>query len=1292
MFSSSDTNNLQNCKRFLHSHVNKARDVVQTVLSSVEGSDTSKLLAELEDGIYSQRIALEEIASANDALNSQWSQHVEESKCFSFGGTHAAAIIKSVRPLLRDLNKHIAWMQSIPSALQTLHDSQFSRIFLKFLQKNNPSDKETFLDLYKSLHELDTVISENINPNGNVLLEAHQWCLQQVTRLWNVYISDEEQPLHSLFQNPSPQLLVGVSQLNEMFWKRQKSIPILSSSAWSSMNVDDDLGLETCGDIRPNLFVEFLRNKQTGLSFLVKQIDTKLEIFTQALKQKIPSIAVYQRSKKSSADAADSTSEGAVFHGLLTQIVAAGAVVKRNMKLLANAEESNVHQKFVAKFLSIVEETKTASRKLIQKFVLNFSLESSKHLCAALDPLTWVFKQCPLLSESFLHFLQEKGAGVTYSSADSCHMLLLDVDLSFAIASIPNFESFLKLRQFLCSNFLSKFSVLMPESSREISPDSLVIGSQFNRQYVSRYFRSISCALPEFSSKYSQQCIQTLELSEETMNKDYFDRRMSDFKDHLVCSVHRLSLVLKRYPVRESELKFLKLLRSLPKLSGLCQDKQNAYNRKIDRFASAYFEFNKELVASTDDLKIRIESRDNGLAKPEKVLEKADECFQSLSKLFLKLIKAGNGLRKTPSLSEFCAEFVNFSMSSSPHGVLSALLQLYRSESRLSTALLPNLNAVEPFVSTIMDAGYVPKLGSEWFYPSHTRTLQLSGWSETSDIDLPFLASSFFCEAAPYKCDGPQAAASVTKTLIYVVSETARRFSQDFKKHGLTNLDILSNKLRQSVACIGQNITDFSSANSVLDTVCADIHANSSKEYTAAIISQLCEGKESFKKYVTETHEALKSVNQSLVALQELQFSRCLLAIVKNPSKSYWKSTSGDGSSPIMQLRDTFNLLHAFDVKTSEIFNPDGCMYLDTMLWFSHKIRLLEDLTSTLPQESIDGLNNLPASESPSIQYWMREFAIETLAPGAYDDAQMTVDEQQQTSSRLSEARSSNEAFEILCADKKTSLSDFASDAESCLKDVNEAIEAQFVNYASLKASKSKDIPKSGPMFDEFSAVDELVLAITSNLKKTKSAAENVLDACSKLCSLLQAFEKKVETTVLKTQEQLASIISRWDSKFIDAFKKYCKSVDTASIHNGRFQLSQIFVDWWRLAGRSDVLPVASSLIRILRSFDNDVISFFRPATKPLLNLRRHLITLRCRSEFNASAIDEIVLDVSEILPVDKFIWPMQVSTRPSALVTLDHSQLMDSRFSNVRVASFLQDLRLRMSNIKNALENARVL
>jgi len=79
VFSSSDVSNTQSCRQFLLSHVNKARDVVQMVLSSVEGSDTSKLRAELEDDIYSQRIALEEIASANDDLNALWSQHVNKS-------------------------------------------------------------------------------------------------------------------------------------------------------------------------------------------------------------------------------------------------------------------------------------------------------------------------------------------------------------------------------------------------------------------------------------------------------------------------------------------------------------------------------------------------------------------------------------------------------------------------------------------------------------------------------------------------------------------------------------------------------------------------------------------------------------------------------------------------------------------------------------------------------------------------------------------------------------------------------------------------------------------------------------------------------------------------------------------------------------------------------------------------------------------------------------------------------------------------------------------------------------
>ena len=1304
VFSSSDVSNTQSCRQFLLSHVNKARDVVQMVLSSVEGSDTSKLRAELEDDIYSQHIALEEIASANDALNLKWSEHVGKSTAFSFAGVHAAAVVKSVHPLLQELNKHIAWVQSMPRTLETLHDSQFSRIFLEFLHKNNPSPgsgSDTFLDfflLYRPLHDLDTLISERINPNGEVLLEAHQWCLQQVTRLWKVYLSDDEQPLHSLFQDPSPELLVGVTQPNEMFWKRQRSIPVLSSKAWSSLNANDDVGFEPCGDIRQNFFIEFLRSKQTqhngltGLSSLMKEIDTKVEAFAQALKQKIPSIA---QSKRSSVNAADASSESAIFSDLLSRIIAAAAVVKRSIKHLADAEENNSHLKFVTKFSIILEETKTTTRKLIQAFLTNFSLESSKHISAAFNPLTWIFKQSPLLSESFLQFLQEKGAGVTHSSADSCHMLLLDVDLSFAIAAIPNFELFKNLARSVCDHFLSNFMALMQESFvihqsfPEFTYASLVNSSQFNRQFVPLYFRSISCALPDFPSKYSQLCVQTLDLCEETMNKDYFERQTWEFKEHVSCSVHRLTLVLKRYPARDSELKFLKLLRNLPKLSVLCRDKQNACIKNVERYASAYLEFNKELLVSTDDLKTRIESRDNGLQKPERVLEKADESFQSLSKLFLKLIKAGDGLRKTPSVLEHCAEFVNFSISSSPHGVLSALLQLYRAESRLSMALLPNLNAVDPYVSTIKDAGYVLKLGSEWFYPSHTRTLQLSGWSETSNNDMPFLASPFFSEVAPYKCDGPEVAASVSKSLIFIVAETARRFSQDFKKCGLTNLDILSNKLRQSVACIGQNIMDFSSANSTLDSVCADICAASTKEYTAAVVSQVFDGKESLKKYVTDTHEALKTVNQSLVVLQDLQFTRCVLGIVKDPSKSFWKPASSDGVSPFGQLRDTFNILHAFDIKISEIFNLDGCLYLDTMEWLSHKLRLLEDWTSMMSQEQIESLNSLHASESPSVQYWMREFAIQTLTPAAFEEAHVSPDHEK-PSTRLAVPRTSNGAFEALCSDKKKS---YLSAAESCIKDANEAIEAHFVKYAQLKpTAKSKDAPKSGPAFDEFSAVEEVTSAMAGNLKKFKGAVESVVEAFGKLSSLLQAAEKKVEAIVMKTQEQLASIVSRWEAKFIDAFKKYCKAVETASIHNGRFQLSQIFVDWWRLAGRSNVLPLASSFIRILRCFDNEVISFFRPATKPLLEARRHLITLRCRSDCNASAIEESVLEMSEILPVEKFIWPTQVSTRPSALVTLDRSQIMESRFSNVRVTAFLQELRLRMSNIKRALENARVL
>ena len=150
--------------------------------------------------------------------------------------------------------------------------------------------------------------------------------------------------------------------------------------------------------------------------------------------------------------------------------------------------------------------------------------------------------------------------------------------------------------------------------------------------------------------------------------------------------------------------------------------------------------------------------------------------------------------------------------------------------------------------------------------------------------------------------------------------------------------------------------------------------------------------------------------------------------------------------------------------------------------------------------------------------------------------------------------------------------------------------------------------------------------------------------------------------------------------------------MDVASIHNDRLQMSQIFVDWWRVVGRSDALPIANSLLRILRCFDNDVIAFFRPATKPLLDVRKHLISLRCRSECDSSSIEECVFNMSEVLPVDKFIWPTQVSTQLSALFTFDRSQVMESRFSDARVVSFLRELRLRMTNIKAALENARIL
>jgi len=194
------------------------------------------------------------------------------------------------------------------------------------------------------------------------------------------------------------------------------------------------------------------------------------------------------------------------------------------------------------------------------------------------------------------------------------------------------------------------------------------------------------------------------------------------------------------------------------------------------------------------------------------------------------------------------------------------------------------------------------------------------------------------------------------------------------------------------------------------------------------------------------------------------------------------------------------------------------------MLWLSHKLRLLEDWTSTLSQEQVDALNSLHASESPSVQYWMREYGIQTLSPAAFEDAQFTAG-QQEPAAQLSAPRTSNEAFEALFAERKKSFPEFVSAAESCVKEAVEVIEAQFVNYVSFKATKSKE--KSGPIFDEFTAVDEIVLAMASNLKKFKPAAESVLDAFNKLTSLLQSFEKKMEAAVLKTRIRDTNAVSR---------------------------------------------------------------------------------------------------------------------------------------------------------------------
>jgi hypothetical protein len=1273
VFSCSDCSNAQSCRLFLSSHLTKARNVVQMVLSSVEGSDTSKLAAELDDVLRSQSIVLEEISSGNDSLNAVWSEHVRAGALtgFSFGAGQADAVTKHVRKqLLQLLNRHIAWVQSIPKIVQTLHDLQFSRIFLEFLQANS-SSKDSHADLYKMLRDVDVLISDKINPNGAILLEVRQWCVQQVTKLWRVYIRDSGQAL----RDSSPELFVGAEDPSSNFWNRQKAIPVLSPDAWASMNLKDDIGVEPC-EMRQNAFKEFVLTKQSGVNTVLKEIDSALDSFEQLLKLKI---------KLSSAPA--------VFNEVLSKLLSAKSSIKTGIKVLASAEEdSDFHPKFVAKFSKVLETCTLSTSKLVSNFQKSFSLESSQRIGKVFDPLNWVYKHSPLLSQSFLFFLQEKGAGVSHSSADSCHMLLLDVDLNFAIACIPNFQAFHDLRDAVCNSFLKDFSDLIPGFDLNLGWQSLVDEKQFHRHYISPYFQSIKVALPDFPMKYSERCVESLLLSlaDGIMDKLFIDRQREEFLDDVSNSVHRLTLLLKRYLVKDSELKFLKLLQNLPSLGRLCDNKLKAYSRKVDRYGSAYCEFIKELVVSTQDLQSRIESRDNGLTKPEKVLEKAEDSFQSLTKLFSKLCKAGQSLRKIPSLLEFCAEFVNFSMSASPDGVLSALLVLNRAESRLLTSLLPKLDAVEPFLMCIKEAGYVMKVGSEWFYPSHTRSLQLNGWSEKPDVEVPFMASSFFSEAAPYIQKDDKK--SLEKdSLIFMVTNLTRLFTENFKKLGLTSTDVLTNKLRQSVSALAQNIKDFSTANSVLVATCSDIHTNSSKEYTAAILSLVFDEKASgsIKRHLIEVHDAVKSLNQSLIALQDLQFSRALLRIAKDPAKDFWKPSFDSLSPSFVKLRDAFNTLHAVDIKVSDIINPDGCSYLTSMEWFSHKLR--QDWATQLSSEQIEMLDSLPSSESSSIQYWLRESALLTLDPGAFDNVHWSIDKEQ-TSTRSTVPRALNEPFQSLVVDSKEPVSELMQSAESSVKDACDAIESQFTGYSSLKAVKSKDAPKSGPLLDEFTAVNEIIQALESNSKKLKSAVQAVLENFNKLTFALSSFEKKTEATVSKIQEKLLSISATWESKFNDAFKKYCKSMDVASIHNGRFQLSQIFVDYWRVVGRSHALPVANSFLRILRCFDNDVISFFRPATKPLLELRRHLISLRCRAECDSSAIEECVFNLSEVLPVDKFNWPTQVSTRPSALVTYDRSHVMESRFSDVRVESFLMELRLRMANIKVALENARVL
>ena len=175
----------------------------------------------------------------------------------------------------------------------------------------------------------------------------------------------------------------------------------------------------------------------------------------------------------------------------------------------------------------------------------------------------------------------------------------------------------------------------------------------------------------------------------------------------------------------------------------------------------------------------------------------------------------------------------------------------------------------------------------------------------------------------------------------------------ELKNLGLASTDVLANKLRQSVNGIGQNIKDFSAANSQFDKVCGDILANSSREFTAAVSTPLFDkSSNSVKKHISEVHDALQAVHQCFSALQDIQLSRTFLRITKDPSKEFWKqlSTNTESVANFQKLRDLFNTFHAFDVKVSEVLNPDGCNYLDSMVWFSHKLRTLEDWTSFLSE------------------------------------------------------------------------------------------------------------------------------------------------------------------------------------------------------------------------------------------------------------------------------------------------------------------------------------------------------